>query len=185
MNEESMGVRLFVCGLFFVGCSDANQRGDAQSCSNTEQGGDAQAPRIGDAREHCVLLQASPRPEPALAACPATEATPECAAHDVDAVVARSDSCMDSWGAVPFQCVGWPALPPGQEFLVLTAHDCSFTISIQSAVACADHIEVSFFEEGHCATCDGQHSAMHVWSLPLDDRPVIANGKVLDPLCIP
>jgi len=179
-----MRVWLLVGGLVLVGCSDEDQRGGPQSCSNGEQGGDAQAPLAGS-REHCVLLQASPLPDPALAACAATEATPECAARDVDAVVARSDSCKDSWGAVPFQCVGWPALPPGQELLVLTAHDCSFTISLQSAVACPDQIEVNFFEEGHCATCDGQHSAMHVWTLPLDDRPVIANGKVLDPLCVP
>ena len=200
--------RWLVVLLLLIGCSqnhlDVGQRRDGQTPSPTDDaaadvlaatgqldGVDRSPGSDGldgflaaDGSSSCTPLAATALPDPSVTACPATEATAACAASDVGAVVARSEECIGSWGAIPFQCSYWPIPPAGQEFVVLTVSDCSFGIYIESVLACADHIEIDYIESGTCSACDGMHSTMRMFSLPLDVRPVIASGRIEMPPCI-
>jgi hypothetical protein len=207
-GEYARGMRGFMLAAFltFVGCSRshlvAGQHRDGQAPPPADDAAADALPATGqidatdrmpaadsfpaaDDSSTCTPLQATALADPDYGACPATADTAACVASDIGAGVARSADCIASWGAIPFQCSNWPVLPAGQEFVVLTVSDCSFTIFIESAVACADHIEISYIEEGHCTSCDSMHSTMRAFSLPLDSRPVIASGRSIMPPCIP
>jgi hypothetical protein len=104
-------------------------------------------------------------------------------AMDVGATVARYNACLVSWGSVLFQCVGWPTLKDGQEFVVLTVEDCSYDVTIESLESCADSIQVEYLVQGTCSPCDGKRSNFRVLVLPRDARPVVAvsRGTVMPP----
>jgi len=117
--------------------------------------------------------------------CPPSSTPAACGGSDTGAIVARGDACAHSWGDILFQCVVWPAIPPGQEMLVLEASNCLDTIEIQSARACDDHIEVSYAEYLACEACGGQQSPLRAFLLPLDPRPVIATRRSIPTSCPP
>ncbi|HJX53713.1 MAG TPA: hypothetical protein VJ801_13180 [Polyangia bacterium] len=150
-----------------------------------DRGIPADASVDGDGPGTCSPLSVTPLPEPSYAACPASSAFASCAANDVGAVVARSTACVDAWGAVPFQCVGWPSLKATEEFVVLTVPDCMGSVWIEAASACEDRIEIRYVIMGTCGACDDKRSNMRIFSLPLDPRPVIATGRIEIPPCIP
>ena len=117
--------------------------------------------------------------------CPPTSAPAVCGGDDVGVIVARSNACTGAWGAIPYQCMGWPAIAPGQELVVLEVRSCLDDIEIQSARACDDHIEISSAEYLSCEACNGQRSALRAFLLPLDPRPVIDTRSLIASPCPP
>jgi hypothetical protein len=100
-------------------------------------------------------------------------------------VVARSTACMQAWGQVQFQCATWNAPAAGQELVVVALDDCNDSVDVTAALACPDRIEISYIDYGTCQPCDGKRSALRAFALPLDPRPVIAQGKHVIPPCLP
>ena len=142
--------------------------------------------RPDEATAGCTSLPVTWLDEPSAIVCPPSAATSACAANDVGAVVARSSECLSSWGLIPFQCIMWPSLDDAQEFVVLKVEDCNGTIQVMSLLACADHIQIEYYELGTCSSCNGQRSYLRVLVLPRDARPVIAVslGGIFPP-CLP
>ena len=105
---------------------------------------------------------------------------------DAGVTVARSNSCLVSWGSPPFQCSMWPTLGDGQEFVVLTVDNCSYNVTIESLGAGADSIQIKYLVQGTCSSCDGKRSNFRVLVLPRDSRPVVAVSQgIIMPPCPP
>ena len=100
-------------------------------------------------------------------------------------VVARSAACANAWGAVLYQCIMWSAPAANEEIVVLRMNNCTDSLDTATASACGDHIEVSYIGHGTCAACDGKRSDLRAFTLPLDTRPVIATGQIIEPPCLP
>ena len=96
---------------------------------------------------------------------------------DTGVTVARYPACLTSWGAPPSECAPWPALIEGQEFVVLTLDDCSYNVNIESLELCGDSIQIKYYAQGTCSSCDGKRSHFRVLVLPRDSRPVVAVSK--------
>ena len=189
---------LFVAALVaFAGCS--------KSAMRSAQGHDAQAPDSGTGETQpsdslgpadvvagdspiagCTSLPVTWLDEPSPIVCPPDATTSACAGNDVGAVVARSFECISSWGAIPYQCKMWPSLDDSQEFVVLKVDYCAYGIDVQSLQACADHIQIEYYQRDMCSSCDGKRSSLRVLILPRDPRPVIAVslGTIVPP-CLP
>jgi hypothetical protein len=116
--------------------------------------------------------------------CPPSVAA-ACAGGDTRVAVARSQACIDAWNAMPFQCAAWPALPEELELVALHVPNCSDTITIDSALACADHIVLAYTINSACESCDGKHPSDRGLLLPRDRRPIIATRRDLVPPCSP
>jgi hypothetical protein len=117
--------------------------------------------------------------------CSPSQAPAACGGGDIGAIVARSNACTNAWGDIPFQCMGWPAIAPEQEMVVLEASNCLNAVEIHDAQACEDRIEISYAEYVSCESCDGEHSALRAFLLPLDPRPVIATRHLIVSPCPP
>ena len=134
----------------------------------------------------CTQLPVEWAEEPSPDACrPITN--PACYPEiDTGVIVARYGSCLASWGAPPFQCVGWPTLGDGQEFVILTVDDCSYNVTVESLEACADGIQIKYLVQGTCSSCDGTRSNLRVLVLPRDSHPVVAVSQgIIMPPCPP
>ena len=142
--------------------------------------------RPDEASAGCTSLPVTWLDEPSAIVCPPSAATSACAANDVGAVVARSSECLSSWGLIPVQCIMWPSLDDAQELVVLKVEDCSENILVTSLLACADHIQIEYYDMGTCSSCDGKRSNLRVLVLPRDPRPVIAvSSGIIFPPCLP
>ena len=138
-----------------------------------------------DSAAGCSSLSVAWLPTPPVASCPPSSEPAACAGSDVGVVVARSEVCIGAWGAIPFQCMGWDALAADEELGVLDVPNCLDSIQIDSARACADHIELAYTINGSCQACDGTHSIWRAFLLPRDPRPIIATGRTVIPPCPP
>jgi len=185
--------RLLIIALAALACQKSGLQMAEPDASGTVAGTSAPSPDSPGSPDQAVLPDASgcvPLLPTRLAdldpyLCPPSAAPAACGGGDTGAIVARSDACTRAWGDIIFQCVLWPAIPPGQEMLVLEASNCLDTIEIQSARACDDHIEVSYAEYVACEACGGQQSALRAFLLPLDPRPVIATRRLIPTPCPP
>jgi hypothetical protein len=140
---------------------------------------------MADSMGECSPVSATWMPEPEVAMCPPSASPAACAGGDVGAVVARNGACLDSWGAIPFQCIMWRAPTASEEIVVLEVADCTDSVEISSAIVCRDRIEIAYVDSGTCQTCDGKRSKLRAFKLPLDARPVVVTGRSIEPPCLP
>ena len=138
-----------------------------------------------DGAAGCSSLSVAWPPTPLAASCPPSSEPAACAGNDVGVVVARSTACTTAWNWSQQQCVGWNPPAADEELVVLDVPNCLDSIQIDSARACADHIELAYTINGSCQACDGTHSIWRAFLLPRDPRPIIATGRTVIPPCPP
>jgi hypothetical protein len=142
-------------------------------------------PLATDGKVGCSPLLVTWLPEPELTMCPPSEEPAACGGDDVGVVVARSSACVRAWGAVPFQCTLAPEPKPDEEIVIVEVPDCLDSVAIETALACADRIEIVYMITGACQACDGKRSTWRAFTLPRDSRPVIATSHFVMPPCPP
>ncbi len=133
----------------------------------------------------CTPLPVTWLSEPDVGTCPPTAGPSACGGGDVGAVVARSAACVNAWGQVPIQCVMWEGPAANEEIVVIKLANCTDSLDSATAFACSDHIEFTYVGHGTCQSCDGKRSDLRAFNLPLDGRPVIATGQIIEPPCLP
>jgi hypothetical protein len=148
-------------------------------------GASRDVPPAVDGDGGCTALPVTALPEPPPERCPPSAEAAACAGGDVGAVVARNADCIKAWGNIPLQCVLWPGPTAGEELVAIQLDNCTDVIDTVAAFACKDHIELSYVGRGTCQSCDGTRSAWRAFSVPLDSRPVVATGHVVEPPCLP
>jgi len=159
--------------------------GADDALTGTDHSGPADLPLAADGVSGCTSLPVTWLPEPLTVSCPPTSTPAACGGNDLGVVVARSAACVNAWGEIPFQCATWTGPATGEEIVVLKLANCTDLLDSVEAFACGDHIELSYLGHGTCQSCDGKRSDLRVFSLPLDARPVVANGQIVEPPCLP
>jgi hypothetical protein len=185
---------LLILAMICVSCGTRTglHKGPLDATLETTPAGDASAgdSSVRDAWPETADLGCTPLPvtwlsEPDVGTCPPTADPSACGGGDVGAVVARSAACVNAWGQVPIQCMMWKGPAANQEIVVIKLANCTDFIDSVAAFACSDHIEFTYLGHGTCQSCDGKRSDLRAFTLPLDGRPVVATGQIIEPPCLP